>query len=142
MRHDYFCAHIQCNLNNNFFLPPIAVCVTSSTWYESKLPPGTVVCQQSVPCRATTRLFYSQPCSSWTPFLRSMASNLPDSHPDDALLVTDEELEQALCVLAGSDPENCSYSRVKHTGPAVPILHIFGSTIAICVLLKTCFSAC
>uniref|UniRef100_A0A3P9HH12 Putative E3 ubiquitin-protein ligase UBR7 n=1 Tax=Oryzias latipes TaxID=8090 RepID=A0A3P9HH12_ORYLA len=40
-----------------------------------------------------------------------MASNLPDSHPDDALLVTDEELEQALCVLAGSDPENCSYSR-------------------------------
>ncbi|XP_011488664.2 putative E3 ubiquitin-protein ligase UBR7 [Oryzias latipes] len=43
--------------------------------------------------------------------LSTMASNLPDSHPHDALLVTDEELDQALCVLAGSDPENCSYSR-------------------------------
>ncbi|KAM4542130.1 putative E3 ubiquitin-protein ligase UBR7 isoform 1-T1 [Odontesthes bonariensis] len=29
----------------------------------------------------------------------------------DGAPVTEEELEQALCVLAGSDPENCSYSR-------------------------------
>ncbi|RVE57246.1 hypothetical protein OJAV_G00214090 [Oryzias javanicus] len=42
-------------------------------------------------------------------FPRSMASNHPDSQEDDSL--TDEELEHALCVLAGSDPENCSYSR-------------------------------
>lgn len=27
--------------------------------------------------------------------------------------INDEELEKALCVLAGSDPENCSYSRVR-----------------------------
>ncbi|XP_037550608.1 putative E3 ubiquitin-protein ligase UBR7 [Nematolebias whitei] len=39
-----------------------------------------------------------------------MAANRPNSEADE-VLVTDEELEQALCVLAGSDAENCSYSR-------------------------------
>ncbi|KAM6913216.1 putative E3 ubiquitin-protein ligase UBR7 [Xenentodon cancila] len=39
-----------------------------------------------------------------------MAANEQDSHADAACF-TEEELEQALCVLAGSDPENCSYSR-------------------------------
>ncbi|XP_047466875.1 putative E3 ubiquitin-protein ligase UBR7 [Mugil cephalus] len=39
-----------------------------------------------------------------------MAANNGDSDVDGAL-VTEEEIEQALCVLAGSDPENCSYSQ-------------------------------
>ncbi|GAA6213586.1 putative E3 ubiquitin-protein ligase UBR7 [Lates japonicus] len=39
-----------------------------------------------------------------------MAANKED--PDlDEILANEEELEKALCVLAGSDPENCSYSR-------------------------------
>lgn len=40
-----------------------------------------------------------------------MAANRDtDADVDD---INDEELEKALCVLAGSDPENCSYSRVR-----------------------------
>ncbi|XP_075963818.1 putative E3 ubiquitin-protein ligase UBR7 [Anarhichas minor] len=39
-----------------------------------------------------------------------MAANKADSDTDD-ILSNEEELEKALCVLAGSDPENCSYSR-------------------------------
>ncbi|XP_059209031.1 putative E3 ubiquitin-protein ligase UBR7 isoform X2 [Centropristis striata] len=39
-----------------------------------------------------------------------MASNKEDADIDDAA-INEEELEKALCVLAGSDPENCSYSR-------------------------------
>ncbi|XP_068582407.1 putative E3 ubiquitin-protein ligase UBR7 [Cebidichthys violaceus] len=39
-----------------------------------------------------------------------MAANKEDSDTDD-ILSNEEELEKALCVLAGSDPENCSYSR-------------------------------
>ncbi|XP_061600375.1 putative E3 ubiquitin-protein ligase UBR7 [Cololabis saira] len=39
-----------------------------------------------------------------------MAANDHDSHSDDTSF-TEEELQQAMCVLAGSDPENCSYSR-------------------------------
>ncbi|KAL7380187.1 hypothetical protein ABVT39_013343 [Epinephelus coioides] len=39
-----------------------------------------------------------------------MAAHKEDSDPDD-ILASEEELEKALCVLAGSDPENCSYSR-------------------------------
>lgn len=31
----------------------------------------------------------------------------------DDVVVNEEELEKVLCVLAGSDPENCSYSRVR-----------------------------
>ncbi|KAG7238525.1 hypothetical protein INR49_030798, partial [Caranx melampygus] len=38
-----------------------------------------------------------------------MAANKEDCEPDDFL--PDEEELAALCVLAGSDPENCSYSR-------------------------------
>uniref|UniRef100_A0A665WQP4 Putative E3 ubiquitin-protein ligase UBR7 n=1 Tax=Echeneis naucrates TaxID=173247 RepID=A0A665WQP4_ECHNA len=38
-----------------------------------------------------------------------MAANKEESDPDG--LFTSEELEKALCVLAGSDPENCSYSQ-------------------------------
>lgn len=38
-------------------------------------------------------------------------------HKDDVVdfdwLANKEELEEVLCVLAGSDPENCSYSRVS-----------------------------
>lgn len=29
------------------------------------------------------------------------------------IVADEQELEMALCVLAGSDPENCSYSRVR-----------------------------
>ncbi|XP_071354876.1 putative E3 ubiquitin-protein ligase UBR7 [Trachinotus anak] len=39
-----------------------------------------------------------------------MAANIEQPDPDD-FLADEEELEKALCVLAGSDPENCSYSR-------------------------------
>ncbi|XP_038575411.1 putative E3 ubiquitin-protein ligase UBR7 [Micropterus salmoides] len=39
-----------------------------------------------------------------------MAANKDDSDIDD-ILANEEELEKALCVLAGSDPEKCSYSR-------------------------------
>uniref|UniRef100_A0A8C3G0C5 Ubiquitin protein ligase E3 component n-recognin 7 n=1 Tax=Cyclopterus lumpus TaxID=8103 RepID=A0A8C3G0C5_CYCLU len=39
-----------------------------------------------------------------------MAANINDSDTDD-IPSSAEELERALCVLAGSDPENCSYSR-------------------------------
>ncbi|XP_068435742.1 putative E3 ubiquitin-protein ligase UBR7 [Clinocottus analis] len=39
-----------------------------------------------------------------------MAANKDDSDSDD-ILANKEALEQALCVLAGSDPENCSYSQ-------------------------------
>ncbi|XP_041827490.1 putative E3 ubiquitin-protein ligase UBR7 [Melanotaenia boesemani] len=39
-----------------------------------------------------------------------MAANEQNFDVEDEL-ITEEELEQALCVLAGSDPENCSYSR-------------------------------
>lgn len=40
-----------------------------------------------------------------------MAANRDtDADVDD---INDEELEKALCLLAGSDPENCSYSRVR-----------------------------
>ncbi|XP_039643049.1 putative E3 ubiquitin-protein ligase UBR7 isoform X1 [Perca fluviatilis] len=38
----------------------------------------------------------------------TMAANKEDS---DDIFANEEELEKALCVLAGSDPENCSYSR-------------------------------
>ncbi|XP_061824888.1 putative E3 ubiquitin-protein ligase UBR7 [Nerophis lumbriciformis] len=37
-------------------------------------------------------------------------TNTPEPQRDD-LLANEEDLEKALCVLAGSDPENCSYSR-------------------------------
>lgn len=40
-----------------------------------------------------------------------MAANKGDSDIDD-ILTSEEELEKALCVLAGSDPDNCSYSKV------------------------------
>uniref|UniRef100_A0A3Q3EXZ8 Ubiquitin protein ligase E3 component n-recognin 7 n=1 Tax=Kryptolebias marmoratus TaxID=37003 RepID=A0A3Q3EXZ8_KRYMA len=39
-----------------------------------------------------------------------MAASRQNPEADD-VLVTDEEVEQALCVLAGSDAEKCSYSR-------------------------------
>ncbi|KAF6732895.1 putative E3 ubiquitin-protein ligase UBR7 [Oryzias melastigma] len=39
-----------------------------------------------------------------------MASNYPDSD-EDIFVITEEELVQGLSVLAGSDLENCSYSR-------------------------------
>ncbi|KAL3049181.1 putative E3 ubiquitin-protein ligase UBR7 isoform X1 [Trematomus bernacchii] len=39
-----------------------------------------------------------------------MAANQEEPDIDDSL-ASEEELEQALAVLAGSDPENCSYSR-------------------------------
>ncbi|XP_069008314.1 putative E3 ubiquitin-protein ligase UBR7 [Embiotoca jacksoni] len=39
-----------------------------------------------------------------------MAANKEESNVDD-MLASEEELLEALCVLAGSDPENCSYSR-------------------------------
>uniref|UniRef100_A0A8C5G514 UBR-type domain-containing protein n=1 Tax=Gouania willdenowi TaxID=441366 RepID=A0A8C5G514_GOUWI len=39
-----------------------------------------------------------------------MASHTDDSHPNE-LNVSEAELLEALCVCAGSDPENCSYSR-------------------------------
>ncbi|XP_070776926.1 putative E3 ubiquitin-protein ligase UBR7 [Enoplosus armatus] len=39
-----------------------------------------------------------------------MAANKDEADTDD-VLVSEEELEKALCVLAGSDPEKCSYSR-------------------------------
>uniref|UniRef100_A0A3Q4GS77 Putative E3 ubiquitin-protein ligase UBR7 n=1 Tax=Neolamprologus brichardi TaxID=32507 RepID=A0A3Q4GS77_NEOBR len=39
-----------------------------------------------------------------------MAANKGDSDIDD-ILTSEEELEKALCVLAGSDPDNCSYSK-------------------------------
>uniref|UniRef100_UPI0037E7B9DF putative E3 ubiquitin-protein ligase UBR7 n=1 Tax=Semicossyphus pulcher TaxID=241346 RepID=UPI0037E7B9DF len=39
-----------------------------------------------------------------------MAANKDDADIDD-IFANEEELEKALCVLAGSDPENCSYSR-------------------------------
>ncbi|XP_070835711.1 putative E3 ubiquitin-protein ligase UBR7 isoform X1 [Chaetodon trifascialis] len=39
-----------------------------------------------------------------------MAANKDDADVDD-ILANEEELVKALCVLAGSDPENCSYSR-------------------------------
>lgn len=42
-----------------------------------------------------------------------MAANKEDADIDD-ILSNEEELEKALCVLAGSDPENCSYSRVRN----------------------------
>ncbi|XP_041668133.1 putative E3 ubiquitin-protein ligase UBR7 [Cheilinus undulatus] len=38
-----------------------------------------------------------------------MAADKADADTDD--IFSNEELEKALCVLAGSDPENCSYSR-------------------------------
>lgn len=41
-----------------------------------------------------------------------MAANKDDADIDD-VFANEEELEKALCVLAGSDPENCSYSRVR-----------------------------
>ncbi|XP_061751160.1 putative E3 ubiquitin-protein ligase UBR7 isoform X2 [Nerophis ophidion] len=37
-------------------------------------------------------------------------TNTPEPQRDD-LIANEEDLEKALCVLAGSDPENCSYSR-------------------------------
>ncbi|XP_028293141.1 putative E3 ubiquitin-protein ligase UBR7 [Gouania willdenowi] len=42
--------------------------------------------------------------------LQRMASHTDDSHPNE-LNVSEAELLEALCVCAGSDPENCSYSR-------------------------------
>ncbi|XP_074547724.1 putative E3 ubiquitin-protein ligase UBR7 [Halichoeres trimaculatus] len=39
-----------------------------------------------------------------------MATNKDDADTDD-IFASEEELERALCVLAGSDPENCSYFR-------------------------------
>uniref|UniRef100_A0A3B4H9L5 Putative E3 ubiquitin-protein ligase UBR7 n=1 Tax=Pundamilia nyererei TaxID=303518 RepID=A0A3B4H9L5_9CICH len=44
------------------------------------------------------------------PSLPRMAANKGDSDIDD-ILTSEEELEKALCVLAGSDPDNCSYSK-------------------------------
>ncbi|CAJ1073684.1 putative E3 ubiquitin-protein ligase UBR7 [Xyrichtys novacula] len=40
-----------------------------------------------------------------------MAANNHNGAEIDEILANKEELEEALCVLAGSDPENCSYSR-------------------------------
>uniref|UniRef100_A0A8P4JXK4 Putative E3 ubiquitin-protein ligase UBR7 n=1 Tax=Dicentrarchus labrax TaxID=13489 RepID=A0A8P4JXK4_DICLA len=40
----------------------------------------------------------------------TMATSKDDADIED-ILANEEELERALCVLAGSDPENCSYSR-------------------------------
>ncbi|XP_022077767.2 putative E3 ubiquitin-protein ligase UBR7 [Acanthochromis polyacanthus] len=39
-----------------------------------------------------------------------MAAHKDESDTDE-VLASEEELQEALCVLAGSDPENCSYSR-------------------------------
>ncbi|KAM6969392.1 putative E3 ubiquitin-protein ligase UBR7 [Tautogolabrus adspersus] len=40
-----------------------------------------------------------------------MAANTDVDADSDDIFANEEELEKALCVLAGSDPENCSYSR-------------------------------
>lgn len=49
-----------------------------------------------------------------------MAAHKEDSDLDD-ILANEEELEKALCVLAGSDPENCSYSRVRKASCAAAL---------------------
>lgn len=38
-----------------------------------------------------------------------------DDEVDFDWVANKEELEEVLCVLAGSDPENCSYSRVSRS---------------------------
>lgn len=45
-------------------------------------------------------------------FTIRMATNKDDADIED-IFANEEELERALCVLAGSDPENCSYFRVR-----------------------------
>ena len=40
-----------------------------------------------------------------------MAVNKDDTFDD--IQMDEDEIEKALCVLAGSDPERCSYSQVK-----------------------------
>lgn len=39
-------------------------------------------------------------------------------------LSNEEDLEKALCVLAGSDPENCSYYRVREASRTASIAFI------------------
>lgn len=41
-----------------------------------------------------------------------MAAQTEDASVEE-VAVSEEELERALCVLAGSDPDHCSYSRVR-----------------------------
>uniref|UniRef100_A0A3Q3X049 Putative E3 ubiquitin-protein ligase UBR7 n=1 Tax=Mola mola TaxID=94237 RepID=A0A3Q3X049_MOLML len=71
------------------------------TQSERELPPGTLVYQRC--CGAQS--LCSLPLTSST----RMAARENDADVDD--IVADEELENALCVLAGSDLENCSYSQ-------------------------------
>lgn len=82
--------------------------VTSSTWSWHKLPPGTVVCQHCCAAQIGLSLCVQFALSLFP----RMAAQRDDSVLDD-VVASEEELEKALCVLAGSDPDNCSYSRVR-----------------------------
>lgn len=86
----------------------------------------------------------------------SMAANKEDCEPDDFL--PDEEELAALCVLAGSDPENCSYSRVRGAScsaslqpsfviftPAPPLAsntYTDPPHVLLCIVLRVIFNIC
>lgn len=75
------------------------------TWCEPKLPPGTLIYlrRQHGPGLLAALLFR---LASF--FQLIMAAN--NTNLDEFLSA--EYLEEAVCVLAGSDPDNCSYSQV------------------------------
>lgn len=83
--------------------------------YEVKFPPGRVVNQDSFPANIAGRCRLAPSFVSTRGNITTMAA-----HKDDAVdfdwVANKEELEEVLCVLAGSDPENCSYSRVSVAG--------------------------
>lgn len=64
-----------------------------------------------------------------------MAADRSDSDID-AILVNEEDVEKALCVLAGSDPDNCSYSRVRKASCTKP--NPAGWHVVLCVCGSFC----
>lgn len=91
--------------------------VTSFTWLGVKLPPGTVVNQHSFPANIAGLIPPASPLCPTHGTIKTMAAHKDDVDFD--WVPSKDEIEEILCVLAGSDPENCSYSRVSRSrGPS------------------------
>lgn len=85
----------------------------------ANLPPETAVCQYCCSAHASVGIFACVFVSCY-PCIARMATCKDGADIDDTL-TNEEELDKALCVLAGSDPENCSYSRVRCIAPPAAI---------------------
>lgn len=106
-------------------------CVTSSTWSQPKLPPGTIVWLRQAQCVSFCPLSVTR-----------MAACKDDADIDD-MFANEEELREAFCVLAGSDSTNCSYSQVRKASctvspqPSQSSLYMCRSIV--CLLLWPCY---